>query len=81
MLINKLGGFDSMITLEKIRERLIESIRQSGMTQTEIAEKLNVSQSNIAHYIRGDIMPALDTFANLCDILDVDPAYILCLED
>ena len=70
-----------MITLEKIRERLIESIRQSGMTQTEIAEKLNVSQSNIAHYIRGDIMPTLDTFANLCDILDVDPAYILCLEE
>ena len=70
-----------MITLEQIRERLIESVRQSGMTQTEIAEKLNVSQSNIAHYIRGDIMPALDTFANLCDILDVAPAYILCLED
>lgn len=70
-----------MITLEQIRERLIESIRQSGMTQTEIAKKLNVSQSNIAHYIRGDIMPSLDTFANLCDILDVDPAYILCLED
>ena len=70
-----------MITLEQIRERLIESIRQSGMTQTEIAKKLNVSQSNIAHYIRGDMMPALDTFANLCDILDSDPAYILCLED
>ena len=70
-----------MITLEQIRERLIESIRQSGMTQTEIAKKLNVSKSNIAHYIRGDIMPALDTFANLCDILDIDPAYILCLED
>ena len=70
-----------MITHEQIRERLIESIRQSGMTQTEIAKKLIVSQSNIAHYIRGDIMPALDTFANLCNILDVDPAYILCLED
>ena len=70
-----------MITHEQIRERLIESIRQSGMTQTEIAKKLNVSQSNIAHYIRGDIMPALDTCANLCNILDVDPAYILCLED
>jgi len=31
-----------MITHEQIRERLIESIRQSGMTQTEIAKKLNV---------------------------------------
>ena len=33
-----------MITHEQIRERLIESIRQSGMTQTEIAEKLNVGK-------------------------------------
>ena len=55
-----------MITLEQIRTRLIEAIRQSGLTQTEIAKRLNISQSNVAHYLRSDIMPALDTFANLC---------------
>ena len=26
-------------------------------------------------------MPALDTFANLCAVLDLDPAEILCLKD
>lgn len=26
-------------------------------------------------------MPALDTFANICAVLDVDPAYILGITD
>lgn len=69
-----------MITLEQIRERLVETIKQSGYTQTKLAEKLKVSPSTISHYLRGDKMPALDTLANLCLILDVSPAYILCFE-
>lgn len=69
-----------MVTLEQIRERLIETIKQSGYTQTKLAEKLKVSPSTISHYLRGDKMPALDTLANLCLILDVSPSYILCFE-
>lgn len=69
-----------MITLEQIRERLIESINHSGISQTQLAKKLHVSQSTIAHYLKGDILPALDTLANLCAILDVSPSYILCFE-
>lgn len=72
--------FILMVTLEQIRERLIETIKQSGYTQTKLAEKLKVSPSTISHYLRGDKMPALDTLANLCLILDVSPAYILCFE-
>ncbi|MDE6028865.1 MAG: helix-turn-helix domain-containing protein [Clostridiales bacterium] len=69
-----------MIALEQIKERLTEAIRQSGLTQTAIAKELNITQSTIAHYIKGDILPALDTFANLCKLLDVDTNYILCQE-
>lgn len=69
-----------MISSEQIRERIAEAIQQSGMTQTAIAKSLNISQSTIAHYIKGDIMPAIDTFANLCKLLDVDTNYILCQE-
>ncbi len=67
-----------MVILSQIQQKLAEAIKQSGLTQTEIAKKLNITQSCIAHYIKGDIMPALDTFANLCIILDVDPADLLC---
>ena len=70
---------DNMITLDQIRERLQESIRQSGMTQTEIAKRTGVIQQSISQYMSGRALPALDTFANLCEVLDADPAYILCL--
>ena len=68
-----------MITLEMIREQLIESIRTSGLTQTEIAKRLGIKQPTVGQYLSGRSMPALDTFANLCKILDADPAYILCI--
>lgn len=67
-----------MITLNQIQQKLAEAIKQSGMTQTAIANKLGIRQQTISHYVKGDIMPALDTLANLCVIIDVDPADILC---
>lgn len=69
-----------MITTEQIQKRIAETIRESGMTQTAIAKALNVSQSAIAHYVKGDILPAINTLANLCKLLDVDANYILCQE-
>jgi len=70
-----------MVTIEKIRSRLIEAIKLSNMSQSEFAEKLNIKQPTVSQYLSGRAMPALDTFANLCVILDVDPAYILGIED
>lgn len=68
-----------MVTLDQIRARLQEAIKQSGLTQTELAKRLNIYQSAVGQYLSGRAMPALDTFANLCAVLDVEPAYILCL--
>ncbi len=68
-----------MIPLEEIQKRLAETIKQSGLTQTELANKLNVRQQTISKYIKGTVFPALDTFANLCEVIDADPAYILGL--
>jgi len=70
-----------MITIEQIRVKLIERIRESGMTQTEIAKKLGIYQSAVAAYFSGRAMPALDTFANLCAVLDLDANDILCLNE
>ncbi|MDE7265546.1 MAG: helix-turn-helix domain-containing protein [Clostridia bacterium] len=67
-----------MITLERIQIRLAEAIKQSGMTQSELAKKLGVKHQQISCYIKGQKMPAIDTLANLCKILDVDTNYILC---
>lgn len=70
-----------MIVLADIRKRLCEAIRESGLTQIEIARRLGIAQATVGQYLSGRAMPALDTFANLCAVLDVDPAYILCLSN
>ena len=66
-----------MITLDMIQKNLAAAIKQSGLTQTELGRRLGVSQQTISHYLKGDKLPALDTFANLCTIIDVNPQDIL----
>ena len=39
-----------MIILDKIRERLIEAIKQSGLSQTEIAKRLGIKQPTVGQY-------------------------------
>ena len=70
-----------MITLDQVRERIIEAIQQSGLTQSELARRIGVKHQQISCYVKGQKLPALDTFANLCAAVEVDPAYILCLSD
>ena len=66
-----------MITLEEIRNNLIEAIKLSGISQVELAKKLNIKQPTVAQYLSGRAMPSLDTFANICIILDLDANEIL----
>ncbi len=72
---------EKRIELKQIQARLRECIKNSRYTQKEIAKMLNVSEQTISKYMRCNIFPALDTFTNLCIILDVKSDYILCLCD
>ena len=69
-----------MITLEQIQKRIVEEIKRSGISQTELARKIGVSQQAISSYLNGRKLPALNTLANLCKLLDLDANYILCEE-
>ncbi len=69
-----------MITLNQISDNLIEAIKSSGLTQTEIARRLGIAHQQVSRYISGKQMPALDTFANLCTVLDLDANEILCIK-
>ncbi len=69
-----------MITLEQIQKRIVEEIKRSGISQTELARKIGVSQQAISSYLNGRKLPALNTLANLCKLLDLDANYILCQE-
>ena len=68
-----------MISIEGIQKRLREAIAQSGKSQMQIAKQLGVSQPTISKYMRQNKYPSIDTFANLCEILDVSADDILGL--
>ena len=68
-----------MITDEMISKKISEAIKQSGLKQVVIAQKLGVRQSMISHYVTGKRSPSLNTLANLCVILDLDANDILCV--
>lgn len=69
-----------MIKLEEIQKRLREAIEYSPLSQKEIAEKLGINPSTVSKYMRLDKYPSLDTFANLCEILDISADEILGLQ-
>ena len=69
-----------MVTTQNISERLSEAIRQSGMKQTELAQKIGVRQQQISSYLKGITLPSLDTLSRLCTALDLDANEILCVE-
>ena len=62
-----------------IKKRLSEEIKNSGLTTVEIAKRVGVSPEMITQYCTTKKLPKLDTFAKLCEELDLDSNYILGL--
>ena len=69
----------NMITIQEIQKRLREAIEYSDISQKELAQKLGINPSTVSKYMRLDKYPSLDTFANICEILDVSADEILGL--
>lgn len=70
-----------MVTITQIQEKLIKEMKQSHITQSVLANRLGIKQQTVSAYMTGKKMPALDTFANLCAILELDANEILCLHE
>lgn len=69
-----------MIMLNDIQKRLREAIETSSLSKKELAERLNINPSTISRYLHDDKFPSIETFANLCDVLDVSADDILGLK-
>lgn len=62
------------IRLKQLRE-------EHKITQKELAEKINLTQSTIAHYEKGRKLPTIETLILLADFFKVSADYLLGLTD
>lgn len=66
---------------QKFSERVTDSIKSSGYTQKDIAKMLNISESNISNWKKGDNLPSIDILYKLCVILHESADYLLGLDN
>lgn len=60
-----------------IGNRIRISREKSGLTQEELAERLNLSTQFISTIERGVAGASLETVVNLCDVLNVSSEWLL----
>ena len=62
-------------------ERLRELRQNKGLSQSQLAEALNISKSAISMYELGRREPDLETLEGIADFFNVDINYLLGKED
>ena len=61
--------------------RIIELIKERGMTQKEFSEKTGIPQSTISDWRGKGLNPNVDKILTICDVLDVSPQDLLSGEE
>lgn len=64
-----------------IKQRLNYEIDNSSLKKKEIAGLVGISQSTLSDYKHSKKMPSLETFANICEVLNLDANYVLGIRD
>lgn len=67
---------DNTLLLE-IGRRIQLRRKQQGLTQEQLADRMNVSVQMVSNLERGNKAIRIDNLINLCGILDVSTDYIL----
>ena len=62
---------------EKFRDRLKEAVRCAGLNQREFAERMNVRESTVSNWIRGEREPGLEDLLLMTVELRVSADWLL----
>lgn len=52
----------------RFSDRIALAIRQAELTQTQVAERLNVKQATVSRWVNGKVIPDLPTLVELSNI-------------
>ena len=60
---------------------LTELMKENDLNQTQLANLLNIKQSQVSEWLKGKSKPGYDNLKNLCLVLGVSADIILGLKD
>lgn len=63
--------------VETFSERLKEARKDTGFTQTEVANELKIPRVNITNYETGRTQPDIETLGRLIDFYRADANWII----
>ena len=58
--------------MRNIGEIIQDNLEMKNMNQSELGEKLGLSQKAISKYVTGKSLPSIETLEKICSILDVN---------
>lgn len=61
----------------KLTDKLISLRKESGLTQTELAEKLTVSRQTVSNWELGEAIPTADNLGRLGELYGVSMDYLM----
>lgn len=65
----------------KRAKRFDESLKKRNLSDSDVSKRTNVSKNTIANWRNGFTSPSVDDFLHVCDTLNLDIPYILCLNE
>ena len=71
----------NVMLIDEIKLRLRNAIKNSGLSQKEIAMRVGVHPSTVSKYVLMEKYPSIDTLALLCRALAISADRILGLDD
>lgn len=63
-----------------IAENIVQLRRKAGMTQIELAERLNYSDKAVSKWERGESVPDIGVLKSIADLFDVTVDYLITAE-
>lgn len=60
-----------------IAKNLVALRKKSGMTQNELAQKLNYSDNAVSRWERGELAPSIEVIENIAEVYNVEPDILL----
>lgn len=66
-----------MADVNVMAQRLKELRKKAGLTQIEVAERLNISQAAYAYYETAKKEPKIDTLHRLADLYQTSVDYLI----